>query len=101
MKFFLAEVRNIKDDPTKSGMVQVRRYGKDNDENDIKEKELPWAMVLQPTTSAALGGYGSTATGLMVGSRVLVTYLSTDIHEQQPIVIGSLARGADASEVNV
>lgn len=94
---FQAEVRNIKDDPTKSGMVQIRRYGNDNDEKKIKDADLPWAMVMQPVTSAALGGIGSTATGLRVGSRVIVTYLPDDKHQQHPIVLGSVARGADGN----
>ena len=37
--FYLAEVRNIKDDKTKSGRVQLRVYGIHDDEENIKDEQ--------------------------------------------------------------
>lgn len=92
-EFFMAEVRNFKDDPTKSGRVKVRVYNHHNDEQEIKDDDLPWAMVCQPTTSAATSKVGLAPHGLRVGSRVLITYMEGDVAKQYPIVLGSLPRG--------
>ena len=50
-KFYSAEVRDIKD-PLKSGRVKVRLYNYQNDEQNVKDDHLPWALPLQPVTSA-------------------------------------------------
>lgn len=91
--FEIGEVRNFEDDPTKSGRVKVRLYNKHNDEQAIKDDDLPWAMVVHPITSPATGRMGISPSGLKVGSRVLITYLPDDHARQYPIVLGSLARG--------
>jgi hypothetical protein len=91
--FYIAEVRNFEDDPTKSGRVKVRIYNEHNDEQAIKDDALPWAMVVQPSTSAATAKLGHAPHGLRVGSRVLVTFLPHDHAMQYPIVLGSLPRG--------
>ena len=95
----IAEVRNYKDDPTKSGRVQVRIYNKQNDEQEVKDEHLPWAMVIHPITSAATAKVGIAPHGLKVGSRVLITYLPEDTAQQYPIILGSIARG-DKPEKN-
>jgi hypothetical protein len=91
--FEIAEVRNFEDDPTKSGRVRIRVYNRHNDEQEIKDDDLPWAMVVHPVTSAATSRIGVSPSGLKVGSRVLVTYLPHDTAKQYPIVLGSIARG--------
>lgn len=91
--FEIGEVRNFEDDPTKSGRVRIRIYNKHNDEQAIKDDDLPWAMVVHPITSPATGRMGISPSGLKVGSRVLITYLPDDHARQYPIVLGSLARG--------
>ena len=91
--FEIAEVRNFEDDPTKSGRVKVRVYNRHNDEQEIKDDDLPWAMVVHPVTSAATSKIGISPSGLKVGSRVLITYLPHDTAKQYPIVLGSIARG--------
>jgi hypothetical protein len=96
-KFYFAEVRDIKD-PLKSGRVKVRKYGYQNDEENIKDDHLPWAMPLQPVTSAATGKVGITPVGLLVGSRVVIAYMDDDTAEQYPIIMGSFARAAKPSE---
>jgi hypothetical protein len=90
---YAAEVRNIMD-PLKSGRVQVRVYGHHDDEDSVKDDDLPWALPLQPVTSAATGKVGTVPVGLLVGSRVVITYLHSDTAEQYPIILGSFARGA-------
>jgi hypothetical protein len=91
--FYMAEVRNFEDDPTKSGRVKVRIYNEYNDEQAVKDDDLPWALVVQPSTSAATAKLGHAPHGLRVGSRVLVTFLPHDHAKQYPIVLGSLPRG--------
>jgi hypothetical protein len=91
--FDIAEVRNFKDDPTKSGRVRIRIYNRHNDEQEIKDDDLPWAMVMHPITSAATAKIGVAPHGLKVGSRVIVMYMPDDNAKQYPIVIGSIARG--------
>lgn len=88
----VAEVRNIEDDPSKSGRVKIRLYNEQNDESTIPDDALPWALPLQPITSAAFNGVGSTPHGLLVGSRVMVTYLPEDVSQQYPIILGTFSR---------
>ena len=92
-KFYFAEVRDIKD-PLKSGRVKVRKYGYENDTQKIEDDHLPWALPLQPITSAGTGKVGIIPTGLIVGSRVVIAYMDNDTAEQHPIVMGSFSRGS-------
>jgi len=89
----IAEVRKFKEDPTKSGRCKVRIYNQHNDEQEIKDDDLPWASVLHPITSAATAKVGISPSGLKVGSRVLCCFLPDDTARQYPIILGSLARG--------
>ena len=90
--FYAAEVRNIMD-PLKSGRVQIRIYGFHDDEKSVKDADLPWALPLMPSTSASTGKVGIMPTGLVKGSRVVVTFLHNDTAQQYPIIFGSFARG--------
>jgi len=89
----IAEVRNIVDDPTQSGRAQVRIYNENNDEKSVKDEDLPWAVVGLPVTSASTAKIGVSPSGLIVGSRVLIVYLSEDTAEQYPIILCGLGRG--------
>lgn len=95
--FYLAEVRNIKD-PWKSGRVQIRVYNTQHDEQNIKDEDLPWAMPLQPITSAATARVGIIPTGMVVGTKVLVTFL--DEEKQYPIVFGTYSRAGAPKNKN-
>lgn len=97
MKFKWAEVRNIEDDPSQSGRVRIRSYETENDENECKDDDLPWAMPMQPTNSAGTSGIGIAPHGLVVGSRVLVGYMPEDTAEQFPIIMGSFSRAETPS----
>jgi hypothetical protein len=99
MKLKVAEVRDI-DDPTYSGCCRIRTYNETNDENNVKDKDLPWATPLHPVTSAATAGVG-VLPQLIPGSRVLICYLDNDTFEQYPIILGSLGRGELPSQEGV
>lgn len=88
----IGEVRNIEDDPSKSGRVKVRIYNEQHDETTIPDEDLPWALPIQPITSAAYNGVGVTPHGLLVGSRVIVAYLPDDHSQQYPLILGSFSR---------
>ena len=95
--FYAAEVRNIMD-PLKSGRVQIRIYGFHDDEKSVKDADLPWALPLMPSTSASTGKVGVIPTGLLQGSRVIVTFLHNDTAQQYPIIFGSFGRGGMPKE---
>lgn len=78
-------------DPLKLGRVRVRAYGfHSNDKLLIPTESLPWAMVMQPITSAAMSGKGQSPTGLLPGSWV-VGFFRDGPHAQDPIIMGSIA----------
>jgi hypothetical protein len=79
-----------RNDPEKLGRVRVRIIGYHIDNLSILPTEdLPWAMVLQPTTSAAISGIGTAPVGLMTGSWCVGFFLDGD-DMQQPMVMGTL-----------
>lgn len=89
----IAWVHDHKKDPTKSGRVKIRYYREHDDTQNVKDEDLPWASLSLPTNSASTNKIGVTPSGLVPGSRVLVTFLPEDVLELYPIVIGSLPRG--------
>lgn len=93
-----AEVRNIKDDPTFSGRVQVRCYLSEHDEEKVKDENLKWALPMMPPTSASTHKIGSSPVGLQKGSRVVVTYAESDKAKKYPIILGSFFRGAQPTQ---
>lgn len=71
------------------GRCRVRIFGYHTD--DVKElptSDLPWAYPMQPITSAALSGIGSSPTGLLVGSHVF-GFFRDDEEAQDPVMMGS------------
>ncbi|ASV44683.1 baseplate hub + tail lysozyme [Agrobacterium phage Atu_ph04] len=79
-------------DPKQQGRVRVRIFGHHIDDKSlIPTDALPWAITLQPANSAAMGGVGTSPTGLMIGSLVLVSFLDGN-DMQQPVVLGSLGQ---------
>lgn len=97
MEQFIAEVRNLKD-PWESGRVQIRVYGRHDNEQDIKDDNLPWATVMMPITSASTNRVGTSPTGLLVGSRVMGYWL--DEAHQYPVIIGSFHRAGKLKDEN-
>lgn len=85
--FYEAIVEDI-NDPMKLGRVRVRVFGKHTDNKSlIPIGDLPWARVMQPTTSAGISGIGYSGVGLVQGSWVQIFF--ADEEEQYPVVIGS------------
>lgn len=90
-KTYFAEVRDIMD-PTESGRVKVRIYGHHDNEQNVLDADLPWALPLQPITSAGTGKVGTSPVGLLKGSRVVIMFMDNDVSHQYPVVLGSFSR---------
>jgi GH24 family phage-related lysozyme (muramidase) len=76
-------------DPLKLGRCKVRVFGLHSDsKKELPTEELPWAVVMQPITSAATSGIGYSPVGPVEGSWVVVMF--NDEYNQQPIIIGTL-----------
>ena len=89
---WLGKVVNIKD-PHESGRVQVRIYGRHDDISNIPDESLPWALVIQPVTSAAQGRLGSAPVGLTKNSQVFGFWLDSD--HQYPLIMGTIGKSGD------
>lgn len=95
--WWFGEVAGV-EDPDQSGRVQVRVYGRHDDKTNIKDEDLPWALPMQPVTSAALGKVGTTPLGLLVGSKVMGFWLDRD--QQYPVIYGSFGKAGDLKNDN-
>ena len=79
-----------RDDPDKLGRVRVRCVGYHTDDvNKIPTADLPWAWVMMPTTTSAMGGLGEGMPFIVEGSWVVGFFRDPD-QLQEPIVIGTL-----------
>ena len=77
-------------DPEKLGRVRVRIAGVHSDNRTIvPTSDLPWAVIMQPTTSAAVSGIGSAPVGLVTGTWCVGFFMDGD-DMQQPIVMGTI-----------
>ena len=78
-------------DPLKLGRCKVRIFGYHTDDTtELKTEDLPWAVVMQPITSAALSGKGSSPVGILEGTWVIGWFLDGE-EKQQPLIIGTYA----------
>jgi hypothetical protein len=78
-------------DPEKLGRCKVRIFGYHTDNIELLPREdLPWAIPMQPITSAGTSGVGSTPLGPVEGSWVFGWFLDNE-ENQQPIMMGTLA----------
>lgn len=92
MKHYFGVVENRVDDPLKLGRCKVRVFGlHPGDKIELPTEDLPWATILQSNTSAAMSGIGSSPTGFVEGTTVIVMYMETDTHKQMPIILGAVA----------
>lgn len=89
---WIARVVNV-NDPDQSGRVQIRIIGLQDDEENIKDADLHWAIPRQPITSAAYGKIGNTPLGLVKGSMVSGRFFDKDC--QLPVITGSLGKSGD------
>ena len=78
-----------RNDPLKLGRCKVRIVGlHTHDVAKLPTADLPWAVPMQPITSAALSGIGTTPLGLVEGTWVVVMF--QDDENQYPIILGSI-----------
>jgi len=76
-------------DPLFLGRVKVRCIGFHTDDKDlIPTEDLPWADIIQPITSAAISGIGTTPTGLVEGTHVF-GFFRDGLEAQEPVVLGT------------
>jgi hypothetical protein len=81
-------------DPEKMGRCRVRIYGYHTDSKEIlPTKDLPWATPIQPITSAAISGIGSSPLGPVEGTWVIGFFLDGE-DMQQPAIFGTIATKA-------
>jgi len=81
-------------DPEKMGRCRVRIYGYHTDNKVIlPTKDLPWATPIQPITSAAISGIGSSPLGPVEGTWVIGFFLDGE-DMQQPAIFGTIATKA-------
>ncbi len=84
--WWLGTVENADDKDAKLGRVKVKILG--FHKPDEKPDELPWALVMQPTTNAAISSVGNAPNQLKPGSFVMGFFL--DYPDcQQPVVLGT------------
>lgn len=77
-------------DPMNLGRVKVRCFHYHTDDTSLIPTEaLPWALVLQPTTSAAISGIGESPNGLENGSWVYGFFMDGR-DAQYPVVTHSV-----------
>lgn len=88
--FWWVGVVESRADAEEMGRVKVRIVGyHDLDPEKLPTKDLPWAIPLQPVTSAGFLGLGQTP-ALIEGSSVVGFFADGD-DGQQPIIFGSFA----------
>lgn len=84
-----------RDDPMRLGRVRVRVFGLHTDKKEkgvttgIPTDDLPWAYPMQPITSAAISGVGTTPLGPVEGTHV-VGFFRDGKNCQDPIIMGTI-----------
>jgi uncharacterized protein YcbK (DUF882 family) len=85
-------------DPLKLGRCKVRIVGIHTENtNLLPTKDLPWAMPMQPITSAAMSGIGSSPTGVVEGSWVICIFRDEGSF-QEPVMLGTIAGIPESKE---
>lgn len=80
-------------DPLALGRVRVRVFGTHpEDESLVPDDMLPWAIPIQPITSAALFGVGQSPTGMLQGTHVF-GFFADGKDAQMPFILGTVASG--------
>ena len=90
-----------RNDPLFLGRCKVRIVGyhghdKNVEHSGVYTNDLPWAHPMQPITSAAMNGIGSTPTGPVEGTWV-VGFFRDGKEAQQPIMMGTMGGIPQAS----
>ena len=88
-QWFVGVVEDRKD-PQTLGRLRVRCLGYHSEGLDkLPTKDLPWAHVMNPITSATVSGIGQSPLGAVEGTWV-VGFFQDGGDAQQPIIIGTL-----------
>lgn len=95
--WFTGVVESIAD-PLKLGRVRVRIFGihteklilDDTAGEGIPRENLPWAIPMQPVTSSAISGKGSTPLGMYKGTHV-VGFARDGMMYQDLVIMGTIA----------
>jgi len=88
-QWFVGVVEDRKD-PQTLGRLRVRCLGYHTEGLDkLPTKDLPWAHVMNPITSATVSGIGQSPLGAVEGTWV-VGFFQDGSDAQQPIIIGTL-----------
>ena len=94
-KLFIGVVEDI-NDPLKLNRVRVRIFGYHTENRDfLPTANLPWAILVNPITSASISSIGSTH-GLESGSWIVGFWMDDNENPQHPCVIGSIASNSSA-----
>jgi hypothetical protein len=81
-------------DPERLGRCRVRIFGYHTDSKELLPTEkLPWCVPIQPITSAAISGIGSSPLGPVEGTWVVGFFLDGE-DSQQPAMFGTIATKA-------
>ena len=79
-----------RNDPLQLGRVRVRCVGYHTEnKEDLPTEDLPWAHPVQPMTSAAMSGIGTTPLGPVEGTWV-VGFFRDGADAQHPVIFGTL-----------
>lgn len=79
-----------RDDPEQLGRCRVRIFGyHTEDKTLLPTEDLPWAIPIQPVTSASISGVGSTPVGIVPGTWVTGWFLD-GLDKQQPVIMGTI-----------
>lgn len=79
-----------RNDPEKLGRCKVRIFGyHPEDTSLLSTKDLPWALLMTPATSASISGVGMSPVGVLQGSWVVGFFIDGD-DKQQPIIVGTV-----------
>ena len=90
MIWFTGVVEDISD-PSELGRLRVRCIGYHTEnKGELPTADLPWAIPMQPITSAAMQGIGQSPTGIVQGTHV-VGFFRDGKNAQEPVVMGTLA----------
>ena len=77
-------------DPLQLGRVKIRCIGyHTDDKRELPTEELPWATPIQPITSAAMSGIGTTPIGPVEGSFV-VGFFRDGAEAEHPVFFGTI-----------
>lgn len=79
-----------RDDPEQLGRCRVRIFGyHTEDKTLLPTEDLPWAIPIQPVTSASISGIGTTPVGIVPGTWVAGWFLDGE-DKQQPVIMGTI-----------